>query len=523
MTLDGNGRCIEMGHTCSNPNGISPLAVPYLGLLAGLQLIDPSVANIALVNASANLHMEGATLALAASVSTLAQAATVLVMGFLGDRYGRRRILAASLLLALAGNLLSMLAPAANVFLLGRALTGIALGSVLTSTFASVRAVSRPHQLNAALGLWNLLIVVAFIIGSLLGGWMATLHWRLAMGLVPLICVISLPLLPVLLPSIPANRRLRPDGLGLLTIASAVVLFLYGINHAATGLRSPAFWLPSVLGLLLYGLHIVWERGCTTPIFPQALPEGLFRRRGGERPRLERGPSRAAAADQQLLATGAGIQHQLRGLGPAAVSALLRPGRDPGRPLDGTGATHSGADGLGQPDSHHRAGAGRDRAGPHPYWHLLPALVLSGIGLAFVAVPQSSLFVQEAPDDCFGSVLAFRTTSGQLGFAFGLAISGTMIRGLGFNDLQTRLQLAGLGAETSPQLDQMVHLFLRNSPIALPASDVEPMLTVLRGAYSQGLAGTMLLMASLTGLLLALSLLLLIIGREQQLLHQEED
>jgi hypothetical protein len=97
-----------------------------------------------------------------------------------------------------------------------------------------------------------------------------------------------------------------------------------------------------------------------------------------------------------------------------------------------------------------------------------------------------------------------------------------MIRGLGFNDLQTRLQLAGLGAETSPQLDQMVHLFLRNSPIALPASDVEPMLTVLRGAYSQGLAGTMLLMASLTGLLLALSLLLLIIGREQQLLHQEE-
>ncbi|MFL0770397.1 MAG: hypothetical protein AB8B36_11075, partial [Prochlorococcus sp.] len=40
-------------------------------------------------------------------------------------------MLAASLLLALIGNLSSMLAPDAGVFLLGRALTGIALGSVL--------------------------------------------------------------------------------------------------------------------------------------------------------------------------------------------------------------------------------------------------------------------------------------------------------------------------------------------------------------------------------------------------------
>ena len=73
--------------------------VPYLGILASLQLIDPSVANIALVKASDALQMHGAVLALGASVSTLAQAASVLVMGFFGDRFGRRRVLAASLLL----------------------------------------------------------------------------------------------------------------------------------------------------------------------------------------------------------------------------------------------------------------------------------------------------------------------------------------------------------------------------------------------------------------------------------------
>ena len=80
----------------------SALAVPFLGVLASLQLIDPTVANTALVKAGAALHMQGATLALAASISTLAQAATVLLMGFLGDRLGRRKVLMGSLLLSIA-------------------------------------------------------------------------------------------------------------------------------------------------------------------------------------------------------------------------------------------------------------------------------------------------------------------------------------------------------------------------------------------------------------------------------------
>ena len=505
------------------PHGSSPLAVPYLGILASLQLIDPSVANIALVKASAAMQMEGPTLALAASVSTLAQAATVLVMGFLGDRYGRRRVLAASLLLALVGNLLSMLAPAADVFLLGRALTGIALGSVLTGTFASVRAVSKPGQVSAALGLWNLLIVVGFISGSLIGGWMAVMHWRLAMALVPLICLVSLPLLPLLLPSIPANRTLRADRAGLITIGSAVVLFLYGINHATPGLRSISFWLPTALGMLLFAVHIAIERRCRMPIFPPRLylrgffaaavvngigwnvAQAVLQLQTSNFWQLVQGYSTSAVALGQLpflLCFGVGGILAGRWMAPGRRTLVLMGW--------GSLALTLGLALLAIVQVQ------------TPYWQLLPALTLAGIGLAFVAVPQSALFVQEAPNNCFGSVLAFRTTSGQLGFAFGLAVSGTMVSGFGFNDLVTHLQLAGLSVDQIPNLDQQVRLFLRNSPIHIEGLQVEPVLRVMREGYSQGMAATMLVVAAITGLLLALSLLLLIIGSEQQLLHQEE-
>jgi predicted MFS family arabinose efflux permease len=143
------------------------LAVPFLGVLASLQLIDPIVANTALVKASQTLEMHGATLALGASVSTLAQAATVLLMGFLGGRLRRRRVLMAALLLSIAGDGMAMAAPNAGLFLLGRAIAGIAVGGVLVLSFAAVRCVSHPEQLGKALGVWNLLILAGFIAGSL--------------------------------------------------------------------------------------------------------------------------------------------------------------------------------------------------------------------------------------------------------------------------------------------------------------------------------------------------------------------
>ncbi len=117
------------------------------------------MANTALVKASQTLEMHGATLALAASGSTLAQAATVLLMGFLGDRLRRRRVLMAALLLSIAGDGMAMAAPNPGLFLLGRALAGIAVGGVLVLSFAAVRCVSHPKQLGKALGVWNLLSV----------------------------------------------------------------------------------------------------------------------------------------------------------------------------------------------------------------------------------------------------------------------------------------------------------------------------------------------------------------------------
>lgn len=493
-----------------------PLAIAYLGLLTSLQVVDPTVANTALVEAGGALRMEGATLALAASVSTLAQAATVLMLGFLGDRLGRRRVLAGSLLLAIGGNLLALTAPLAAVFLLGRAFTGIALGGVLATSFATVRDCCQPERLARALGLWNLLTVVGFILGSLLGGWLADSSWQLALGLVPLLCLLALPLIPALLPPMPANPTLRADGPGLLSIAAAMVLTLVGVSHAVEGLQEPAFWQPTLAGLLLFGLHGAIESRRREPIFPVALY-----RRGPFLAAIVSGIAWNFAQSVVQLQTSNFWQvvQQFRtsqvalgqmpmllcfGAGGVVAGRLMRPGRRTRQLMLAGGAMLVLGLLLLTPIQ-----------ATSSYSSLVPALILVGLGLAFVAVPQSALFVREAPARSFGAVTAFRTTCGQLGFAMGFAVSGALVNGFGVESLRQRLLNQGVTPGAIPALLSRARAVLNHGipPGASPPS--QDLVRAIHASYASGLAGTMLVAAAVVALLLIISVLLLVIGALQ--------
>ena len=497
------------------------LAVPFLGVLASLQLIDPSVANTVLVKAAQAFEMQGASLALAASISALAQAATVLLMGFLGDRLERRQVLMAALLLAIVGDGIAMAAPHAGLFLLGRALAGIAVGAVLVLSFAAVGVVSRPDQLGKALGLWNLLIIAGFIAGSLLGGLLANTSWRLALGLVPLLAMVCLPLVPLLLPEMPANPKLRADWPGLISIAGAMVLFLSGVSHAVNGLTSTQFLVPVLSGVVLFGVHLLIERSRQQPIFPVALyRRGCFAAAIGSAI-----ASNFAWAVVQLQTSNFWqlIQHFSTSQVALAQLPLLvcfAVGAVPAGRLMGSSrrTTQLMAGGfvslvLGllwfaaiRADS--------------SYGSLVMPMVLVGSGLALIAVPQSALFVQEAPPGSLGPVTAFRTTTGQFGFALGFAASGAMVDGFGSANLHEQALKLGSTTVWSSELEAKVRAVLGSGMLGHAKGLSAKAIEVMTDTYASGLAGTLLVAALVVGLLGAISLLLLVIGHQQRRVEQ---
>ncbi len=57
----------------------------------------------------------------------------------------------------------------------------------------------------------------------------------------------------------------------MIIIAAAMVLFLSRVSHAVGGLTAPAFWLPTLPGLEMFGVHLLIECRSQEPMFPVSL------------------------------------------------------------------------------------------------------------------------------------------------------------------------------------------------------------------------------------------------------------
>jgi hypothetical protein len=296
-----------------------------------------------------------------------------------------------------------------------------------------------------------------------------------------------------------------------------MVLFLGGVSHAANGFSAPQFLVPTATGVVLFGVHGLIECRRQDPIFPVALY-----RRGGFAAAIVSGiAANFAWAVVQLQTSNFWQLVQHHSTAQVALAQL------PLLVCSAVGAVPAGRlMGPGRRTTQLMAGGfvalvlglflfGSVRA-DSAYSSLVVPLVLVGSGLAFIAVPQSALFIQEAPPGALGAVTAFRTTTGQLGFAFGFAASGAMVHWFGFASLHEHLLQLGSRAVHTPGLAARVRAALDSGMLSHGKGSPAMAIELMAETYASGLAGTMVVVALLVGLLGAISLLLLVIGHQQQ-------
>lgn len=186
----------------------SALAIPLLGILAAVQGSAPNIAATALVGASRGLDMVGGDQALAASMQTLAIAASVISTGLLADRIGRRRMLIAALVTSLIGQLIVAFATVPAIYILGQAISGVGLGAVYAAAFAYIQVLAAPGRLPAAVATFAACSGAASVLFTFSGGMLAGVDWRFAFMLVPLLSALSIPAVLALLPP---RRRASPS------------------------------------------------------------------------------------------------------------------------------------------------------------------------------------------------------------------------------------------------------------------------------------------------------------------------
>lgn len=242
--------------------------------------LDVTIVNVALPAIGADLHTGVAGLQWIVDAYALVFAALLLTAGFLGDRYGARRVYIAGLLLFALASALCGLAPNAASLVAGRALQGIGAAAMVPASLALLNYASgHDAALRArAIGWWTAAGSITIAAGPIVGGLLVgASSWRA-------IFLVNLPITALGLwltwrvPETPPGARGRGFDLAGQSLAIvALVAFIGAVIEAEPlGLAHPLVVAGFALGVLAAAGFVWAEARAPSPM----LPLHLFRAPG---------------------------------------------------------------------------------------------------------------------------------------------------------------------------------------------------------------------------------------------------
>ncbi|MDO9397919.1 MAG: MFS transporter, partial [Herbiconiux sp.] len=148
------------------------LVLAALILASGVANLNLSVANVALPSIGLAFQASQTSLNLVAVGFSLGLAGSVLYLGALGDRYGRKRMLALGLVLSIPAAALAAFAPSEEVLFAARVAGGVAAGMAYPTTLALIAALWSGPKRIAAIALWSGLGGAISALGPLASGFL---------------------------------------------------------------------------------------------------------------------------------------------------------------------------------------------------------------------------------------------------------------------------------------------------------------------------------------------------------------
>ncbi|HZT09878.1 MAG TPA: MFS transporter, partial [Actinomycetota bacterium] len=137
---------------------------------AAVANLNLAVANVALPDIGKAFDSSQTTLNLIAVGYSLGLAGSVLYLGAVGDRYGRKLLLLLGIGLSIPACLLAAWAPTDSVLIVARIFGGVAAGMAFPTTLALITALWSGAARTKAIALWSALGGAISALGPLLSG-----------------------------------------------------------------------------------------------------------------------------------------------------------------------------------------------------------------------------------------------------------------------------------------------------------------------------------------------------------------
>jgi MFS transporter, DHA2 family, multidrug resistance protein len=244
------------------------LVLVALILVAAVANLNLAVANVALPSIGAAFDSSQTTLNLIAVGYSLGLAASVLYLGAVGDRYGRKMMLLLGTSLAVPFSLLAAYAPSDTVLFLARVGGGLSAGMAFPTTLALVTALWSGPGRTRSIALWSAIGGAISALGPLCSGFLLEHFWWGSVFLLTLpLAVVALFLAWRLVPA-HVNEATEPvDHLGGILSVVMVASLILAINFAPVPNEAS---LVLVLSVIVVGAAIAFllrQRRAENPLY----------------------------------------------------------------------------------------------------------------------------------------------------------------------------------------------------------------------------------------------------------------
>jgi len=386
--------------------------------------LDNLVVTTALPVIREDLHATVESLEWTVNAYTLTFAVLLLTGAALGDRFGRRRMLAVGLAIFTVSSAAAALAPSAGVLIAARAAQGVG-GAIITPLTLTILSAGVPaNRRGAFIGAWSGIAGLAVAFGPLVGGAVVSgisWHW---------IFWLNVPIGVVLIPL--ALRRLDE------TYGPAAKLDLPGVTLASVGLTgivwglvrghgqgwtSPEIVISIVAGALVFALFVLWELRTPEPMLPMRFFENrVFTLANVASLLMFFGMFGSIFLLSQFFQTvqgyspfGSGLRILPWTIMPMFVAPIAGALSDRigGARLMGIGLTLQ-AGGL--------ASLAAISTPTTPYWHLVVPFMVSGIGMAMFWAPVANVVLSAVRPEEEGKASGAQNAIRELGGVFGVAV-----------------------------------------------------------------------------------------------------
>jgi DHA2 family multidrug resistance protein-like MFS transporter len=259
MTLESVA--IEMGPESEAPKATRRewIGLGVIALACVLYVMDLTVLHLAVPKISEDLRPSSTQLLWIIDIYGFMVAGSLITMGTIGDRIGRRRLLMVGAAAFGIASVVAAFSTSAEMLIATRALLGLAGATLAPSTLSLIRNMFLdPQQRQTAIAVWITSFSVGAAIGPLLGGLVLEFFWWGA-AFLPAVPVMALLLIlgPRLLPEYRDPNPGRLDVVSAAMSLAAVLAAIFGLKRFA---EDGIGWLPFAAVVAGLGIGLAFVR-----------------------------------------------------------------------------------------------------------------------------------------------------------------------------------------------------------------------------------------------------------------------